>query len=58
MTRIKELPNSTNSPHMHTALLRRTTARKIIKPDMSIPNRHWSMRIKLSSGRKKRIGSP
>jgi hypothetical protein len=58
MTRTKELPNSTNSPHTHTALLRRTTAKKTTKPDMSIPNRHWSMRIRLSSGHKKRIGSP
>jgi len=57
MIRIKELLNSTNSPRMHTASLRRTTAKKITRLDMSIPSRHWSMRIRLSSGRKKRIGS-
>ncbi|MGA2300591.1 MAG: hypothetical protein ABSG77_07850 [Candidatus Acidiferrum sp.] len=58
MTRIKELLNSTNSPHTHTALLRRTTGKKITKPDTSIPSKHWSMRARLSSGRKKLIGSP
>jgi len=26
--------------------------------DTSIPSRHWNMPIKLSSGRKKRIGGP
>ncbi|HXM96181.1 MAG TPA: hypothetical protein VOA64_18320 [Candidatus Dormibacteraeota bacterium] len=58
MTRTKELPNTTNSLHTRTVLQPRTTARKITRPDTSIPNKRWNMLIKLSSGRKKPIGSP
>jgi hypothetical protein len=36
----------------------RITQRKITRADTSIPSRQWNMPIKLSSGRKKRIGSP
>jgi hypothetical protein len=58
MSRTKELPSSTNSPHTRTVLPRRTTGKKITRPDTSIPNKHWNIRIKLLSGRKKLIGSP
>jgi len=57
-TRIKELPNSTNSPHTRTVLPPRTTGKVITKPVTSIPNKRWNMPIKLSSGRRKPIGSP
>jgi hypothetical protein len=58
MTRTKELPISMNSPHTHTVPPPRTMGKKIIRPDTSIPSKHWNMPIKLSSGRKKLIGSP
>ena len=58
MTRIKELPNSTNSPHTRTASPPRTTRKEITKPDTSIPSKQWNMPIKLSSGLKKLIGNP
>jgi hypothetical protein len=58
MTRTKELPNSTNSPHTRTVPPPRTTGKKITRPDTSIQNKRWNMPIKLSSGRKKLIGSP
>jgi hypothetical protein len=58
VSRTKELPSSTNSPHTRTVLPRRTTGKKITRPDTSIPNKHWNIRIKLLSGRKKLIGSP
>ena len=57
MTRTKELPSSTNSPHTRTVLPPRTTGKKITRPDMNIPNKHWNMPIRLSSGRRKLIGS-
>src|SRR5260370_7368789 len=52
MTRTKELPSSTNSPHARTA------GKKITRPDTNIPNKHWNIPIKLSSGRRKLIASP
>jgi hypothetical protein len=58
MTRIKEQPNCTNWPHTRTVPRPRTTGKKITRPPTSIPNKQWSMPIKLSSGRKKLIGSP
>src|SRR5271157_5278432 len=58
MSRTKELLNSTNSPRTRTVPRPRTTGKKITRADTSIPSKHWSMRVKLSSGRKKRFGSP
>jgi hypothetical protein len=58
MTRTEELPSTTNSPHTRTVLPRRTTGKKITRLDTNIPNKHWNMPIKLSSGRKKLIASP
>jgi len=58
MTLIKELPNSTNSPHTRTGAPPLTTGKKITKPDTNIRNKRWNMPIKLSSGRKKPIVSP
>jgi len=58
MSRTKELPNTTNSPHTRTVLPPRTTGKKITRPDTSFPNKRWNIRIKLLSGRKKLIGSP
>jgi len=40
-----------------TVLPPRTTAKKITRPDTSIPSKRWNMPIKLSSGRRKPIGS-
>ncbi|HVB56253.1 MAG TPA: hypothetical protein VNE63_07480 [Candidatus Acidoferrales bacterium] len=57
-TLIEELPNSTNLPHMHTALPPHTTTKKITRPDTSIPGKRWNMPIRLSSGRKKLIKNP
>jgi hypothetical protein len=39
MPRIKEPPNFTNSPHTRTVPPRRTTGKKITRPDTSIPNK-------------------
>jgi len=47
-----------NSPHMRTVLPPHTTGKKITRPGTSIPSKPWNMPIKLSSGRKKLIGSP
>jgi hypothetical protein len=58
MSRTKELPNSTNSPHTRTVLPPRTTGKKTTRPDTSFPNKRWNIRIKLLSGRKKLIGNP
>jgi len=58
MTRTKELPNSTSSPHTPTELPRCTTGKKITRPGTSIPNKRWNMRVKPCSGRKTLIGSP
>jgi len=58
MTRTKELPSSTNSPHARTVLPPRTTGKKITRPDTNIPNKHWNIPITLSSGRRKLIASP
>jgi hypothetical protein len=57
MNRIKELPNSTNMPLTRIVLPLHTTRKKITRAGTSIPSRPWNMPIKLSSGRKKLIGS-
>ena len=58
MTRTKELRSSTNLPHTRTVQPPRTMGKKITRPGRSIPSKPWNMRIKHSSGRKKRMGSP
>jgi len=58
MTRTKELPSSTNSPHTRTVLPPRTMGKKITRPGTNIPSKPWNMQIKHSNGRKKRMGSP
>src|ERR1017187_5956482 len=42
----KERPNSTNSPHTLIVPPRRTTGKRITRPDTNIPNKHWNMPIK------------
>ena len=53
LTRMKKLPNSTNSPHEHTVLLLPITGKKITRPDSIIPKRRWNIRIRLLSCRRK-----
>lgn len=57
MIHIKGPPSFTNSPHTPTGLPQYTTASKITKPARNIPSRHSNTPLKLSSIRKKRIGS-
>ena len=57
MNRTKKLPNITNLPHKRTVLPPRITGKKITRPDTSIPNKRWNMRVKPCSGRKMLIGS-
>jgi len=58
MTRTKELPKCTSSPHMRTGLPLRLTEREITSPDTSFPDRHWNTPSKPLSGPRMLTGSP
>lgn len=56
-TRTKEPQSSTISPRTHTVLLRRTTAKKIIRLGMNIPDKPWNIPPRLTSSPRKLIGN-
>lgn len=56
-TRIREPPNSTNSPHTPTVLPPHSTRKEITRADTNIPDKSWNMLPRLLSGHKKLTGT-